>query len=147
MWVGMCVCQGLLPGQRQLGWPGKEDVELPPEMTAVQLYSANLFDFGEGGTHILASIAAKSLAKAATQLQVRLHYRQLGNHRDLPLGRSSLVNTSRRCFVCASTTITMRTLLWRAWREAKIYDQPFGTSSLRVWVQNYATRAYQRRML
>jgi hypothetical protein len=63
--------EGMLPGARQLGWPGLDPVELPKEgaYSAVQLYSANLFDLGEGETHVLAKHATKSLAKAATQLQ------------------------------------------------------------------------------
>eukprot|EP00959_Pyramimonas_sp_CCMP1952_P336384 7043771-Pyramimonas_sp.AAC.1 len=62
---------------RQLGWPGLDPVELPPEVSAVQLYSANLFDLGEGGTHVLAKHATKSLAKAATQLQTSVALGQM----------------------------------------------------------------------
>jgi hypothetical protein len=56
---------------RQVEWPGVEGgVAVPDDIKPVQLYSANLFDFGEGqGTHVLATLASKTLAKSAAQLQ------------------------------------------------------------------------------
>ena len=61
----------MLPGARQVEWPGVEGgVAVPDDIKPVQLYSANLFDFGEGmGTHVLATLASKTMTKGAAQLQ------------------------------------------------------------------------------
>ncbi|KAK3247894.1 hypothetical protein CYMTET_42624 [Cymbomonas tetramitiformis] len=52
-----------------LEWPGMGAIALSNEVSAVQMYSANLFSGGDGDANILAKDASKSLARAAVQLQ------------------------------------------------------------------------------